>query len=615
MNIPTIGKVTPYPYQWEICEAIKEHIREQWREFDKTRHVKAAFVEAYVSAGKTILLGAIANHATQVGAKVLILARQSELVEQNSDECWNMDTPNSIYSASLNTKSTHFNCVVGTEGTVANALDTDFNDWVPHIILVDECHTISWRDVMGESKTQYAQIINHFKRKNPKVAIIGVTGTPYRGIESIQGPFWEEALEPKIDRQFLVENGYIVPTLFGFGHDDVKYDLDEFGPKSELGTEDFSSSELAAMQEKMDLSTTQKIMREVVEIAKDRNIVMVTCASLRHCEEAASVLPRGSFGIITQATPLKERRDILEKAKTGDIKYLLQIGCLTTGLNRPLIDTSVILRRIGSLTLLVQLLGRGMRLLKPEHVEAGIVKHDHLVLDYSGTMNSMQAMFDDPLLEQAELERAKKENEIKHCPVCGTENSEHARRCIGRDGNGDRCEFFWQSKICEDLVTARGTIKGCGAENDSTAKECRKCGKTLIDPNKALSGTHYSDEDWAEVISMDIKPCNNGGILVLINLDRMCDGKPEVAKLFYNPWSSPGSKRIFEQQFVNRFVSSWQWRKKVSAMPNNQALLKMKAMIMTPTHITHRLNDKGRSVVHGIQFRSGRKMMGSKVVE
>ena len=96
--------------------------------------------------------------------------------------------------------------------------------------------------------------------------------------------------------------------------------------------------------------------------------------------------------MITGSTSDDERELLLNQAKTGMVKFTCQIGCLTTGVDVPFWDTSVILRRIGSLTLLVQLLGRGMRLLTPELKEQGIVKHDHLVLDYSGTMDNMSEL-------------------------------------------------------------------------------------------------------------------------------------------------------------------------------------------------------------------------------
>lgn len=599
-----IGNIEPYPFQDNLISSITKEIRAQWASGNK---FKPVFVEAYVSAGKTIVIGAIANRCAQVGGKCLVLARIGELVSQNSDECWNMDTKNSVFSASLGIKSTHFNVVVGTEGTIANHLDREFasDGWRPNIILIDECHTVDWRDALNETPTsQYGKILKHFMDMNPKTAVIGLTGTPYRGLESILGDFWDKRLDPVIGRKYLVDNSYIVPTIFGYAHDDVGYDLSDFTPKSHGGTADFSSSELEAMSEKMDLTVTHKIMSEVMAITSQRNGVLVTCASEKHCKEAAEVLPANSFGIVTQSTGKKERKLILDGARDGSIKYVLQIGCLTTGVNIPLWDTSVVLRRIGSLTLLTQLLGRGMRLLKPEQVAAGITKIDHLCLDYAGTMAAMQQMFDDPFLEQAELERAKREFELKTCPVCETMNSEHARRCIGADVTTTlRCEFFWQSKECPH----------CQAQNDVTARQCRCCSGTLIDPNEALSGKHYSDDDWKRVLKMDLQPTGNGGIYVKLHLDAFTlKGEPEVAKMFFNPWASAGAKRVYQHQFVNRFCG-WGFARKVLALPNAEAVCNMKAMFDVPEFVTHRINERKQSVVHGIKFKSRTTMGGKKV--
>ena len=193
MEIPKLGKITPYPFQWKVIENTKNFIRKQFRgEIDN----QPSFIHAYVSAGKTIIAGALAVHCQSVGARLLILARTGELVEQDAEEVFNMGGACSLYSASLGQKSVYYSTVVGTEGTVANALDKEFSTWIPHIILIDECHEVSWQSVIDETDNQYARIINHFKKLNPKLVIVGMTGSPYRGVESIKGPFWKHEIEP-----------------------------------------------------------------------------------------------------------------------------------------------------------------------------------------------------------------------------------------------------------------------------------------------------------------------------------------------------------------------------------------------------------------------------------
>lgn len=598
--ISPIGNITPYPFQFEVVEAVKDHIRNEWRSFDKSKIVKPAFVEAYVSAGKTIMIGAVANHVTKAGGRTLILSRTSELVEQNSDECWNMDTKNSIFSASLGIKSKHYPVVVGTEGTVSNAINKQLDGWWPHVILIDECHEVCWRTVVElmkdpayETKNQYAKVITSMIKRYPKVAIIGFTGTPFRGVESIKGPFWSDRVGPRVSREFLVDNGYIVPTVFG--KNNVEYDFHEFdGTAKADGTEDYSAEDLRKMGDMADKSITAKIMEQVKEIGKTRGGMLITCASEKHCKEAASHLPAGEWVIITAKTNKNVRREALKKAAKGKIKYCLQIGCLTTGVNVPYWDTSIIMRRIGSLTLLIQLLGRGMRLPKGWMLSLDNVKSDHAVYDFSGTMENMYQMYDHPILADADMEKTKRKNlDPKKCPICKHKNGFYARRCSNLI-NGIRCEHFWVSKLCPK--------KGCGVKNDPGANECRSCGGIMIDPNEALSGKHYTMDDWKKVNDMSITPTKNGGVFVQIFFDTEIDGRPEVAKLFFSPFSSQGARRIWQQTFVNRFVEGWPARRKIGGLKNIEGIMKNKHLFRVPSKATHRINAKGRSVVNGVDF-------------
>ncbi|WP_236516390.1 hypothetical protein, partial [Escherichia coli] len=72
-------------------------------------------------------------------------------------------------------------------------------------------------------------------------------------------------------------------------------------------------------------------------------------------------------------------------------------------------------------------------MLKPEQIAAGYKKEDHLVLDFSSTMFELGGLYEDPILEEAEAQRAKRSGEQVPCPKCQTMNSPYARRCIGKD--------------------------------------------------------------------------------------------------------------------------------------------------------------------------------------
>lgn len=572
-------------------------------------------IDMSVGAGKTIMIGALAKHVTDKGGKVLVLARTAELIEQNSSDAWLMGCKNSIFSSGLGQKSISMPCVMGTEGTVVNYLNTHFtksnNTFVPALLLIDECHHADWQEVQAyiddnePPQTQYAKIIVHLMHQNPKLRIIGYTGSPYRGVTDIIGPFWKEKIT-EVSTMQLIELGYLVPPVFGFGDDSHAYDLSEFKPKGGKG-QDYTRDELNQMEKKIrsDLTMTQRIMEEVIERCKDRNGVLITCAGKKHCEQVAECLPDGSWGIVTDSTPTKQRRDILAKAKTGEIKYVIQVGCLTTGINVPLWDVCVILRRIGSLTLLTQLVGRVLRTLKKEHISAGFNKDDALILDYTDTFEAMGDIFNDPILDQALAKKAQETGEYQECPVCGTHNSMYAVRCIGKDDNpvDGRCEYFFQFVACES----------CGTKNAPTAQNCRNCDAIMIDPNSKLINKAYTDADYKPVKTMTFNPTkNHDGLWVIYELDSVYHKNgiayPEIAKELYKPFDKQPHQKARWRKFINDHINCNRFRRGVAGMRTVSEIIKNKAIFDVPVKITHRVNDKGFSIVNRKEFRSGREV-------
>lgn len=570
---------------------------------------KNAFHSMSVGAGKTINIAFMAKHISDKGGKVLVLARQGELVSQNSLDAWTIGLKNSVYSASLNKKSTYYPVIFGTEGTVQRALETEFREFKFSAILIDECHHADPADcLLDEPESQYGKIIKHFKTINPQIRIIGYTGSPYRGKESILGEFWEKQLSDVGTFQ-LINLGYLVPPVFGFSDDEHSYDLSAFTKQDK--TEDFTGKELQAMGRAItkEKNKTQAIMEEVIERTKDRLGVLITCASKKHCEQVAECLPGNSWGIVTDSTSTKERIRILEDAKTGKIKYVMQIGCLTTGINIPYWGVCVILRKIGSLTLLIQLVGRVLRTLKPVQIEDGLVKSEALILDYTDTFNSMGDIFDDPIISQAVASKEKQEGKAPlECPSCAEYNSEFAVRCCGVDSTSpdDRCEYFFKYNEC----------KSCQSKNAPTARSCRVCEAVLIDPNAALVNKAYTDADYKIVKSMLFSETKAGKIAIKYILDSTYfkDGEelPEFATEFFNVGTDrQPHERARWFKFIEQHINGVQFRRKAAAMRQTKDIITMKAMFDCPKEITHRKNDKGFSIISRKRFNSGREAFDS----
>lgn len=614
------GEIEPRPYQWLVYEKTAEVIRK----FGK--QPKPSYVTASVGAGKTIMIAMIARRFQDMGWEGLVIARQGEIIEQDAEELWNLSVKNSLFSASLGRKAYAYPLIAGTEGTIINGLfdktaddgtvtKSLLSDFSPRYILVDECHQVNWQDIISEQpETQYGVIMNELNRRckakyGHEVIVIGYTGSPFRGVESIKGAYWKHEIV-NISTKYLVDLGFLVPTIFG-GQDieDLQYDLHEFASSEVDGVQDFTDSQLKEMQEEIlkQGTLTQKIMLKVMELTRDRLGVLITCAGKKHCKEAAKYLPEGSYSIVTEDMGQKARRKALKDAATGRKKYTLQIGCLTTGVNIPYWDTSVILRKIMSLTLLTQLLGRPMRLLKPEQIAAGLVKENHLCLDFTGTMFELGGLYEDPILEEAEAQRAKRSGEQVPCPKCQTMNSPYARRCIGKDSTSPdgRCEEFFSFIRCGfDKHGIRIFDDGCGTKNDPTARYCRQCDHVLRDPNAALNERAYTDNEWTEVKDFKIELTKDEKGVVYRYFITKENGKDGWASEVFYPFGRQEKylKNQFKIKGLLNHVSDRNMIDNLMNCHNAKAFMAFTGLIRAPKRITHRFNDKGRDIIHRKEF-------------
>lgn len=614
------GEIEPRPYQWLVYEKTAEVIRK----FGK--QPKPSYVTASVGAGKTIMIAMIARRFQDMGWEGLVIARQGEIIEQDAEELWNLSVKNSLFSASLGRKAYAYPLIAGTEGTIINGIfdktaddgtvtKSLLSEFTPRYILVDECHQVNWQDIISEHpETQYGVIMNELNRRckekyGHEVIVIGYTGSPFRGVESIKGAYWKHEIV-NISTKYLVDLGFLVPTIFG-GQDieDLQYDLHEFASSDVDGVQDFTDSQLKEMQEEIlkQGTLTQKIMLKVMELTRDRLGVLITCAGKKHCKEAAKYLPEGSYSIVTEDMGQKARRKALKDAATGRKKYTLQIGCLTTGVNIPYWDTSVILRKIMSLTLLTQLLGRPMRLLKPDQIAAGLVKENHLCLDFTGTMFELGGLYEDPILEEAEAQRAKRSGEQVPCPKCQTMNSPYARRCIGKDATSPdgRCEEFFSFIRCGfDKHGIRIFDDGCGTKNDPTARYCRQCDHVLRDPNAALNERAYTDKEWTDVQDFKVELTKDAEGVLYRYLVVKADGKTGWAnEVFYPFGGKPKHLRdMFKMKALLPHLEDKSMMKKMMDCHDAKTFMHYAGLIRAPKRITHRFNDKGRDIIHRKDF-------------
>lgn len=635
-------------HQLPVIAAMQKHFRERvtvkWGERDIHPPIVC---NASVSSGKSILIAALAlavRQAANIKAKaaskklmlqVLVIQRQGELCMQNSEAAWQFNDDekllnNSLFSASCGkVKSTHFQVVYATEGTLSRALgfgvkakegeeDAPRNcqyrfspytldelalpddkrarlgKFHPVLIMWDEGHQIPY----DKPDSMAVKILEHFYDCKPELRLACFSGSCFRGTESIVGDtpqhLWKKfaSINPGdpsypeggvgdgiITTEFMIEQGWVVPPTFGYPDDSEKqYDFSHLHPS---GWE-YDEAEMDAVVS--DWEKLLAVCSDIIIKVADRKGVLIFAATQRHARQTAAAMKAlgvdpDTVGVITDKTKDKDRRRILADAKTGKIKYTINVAVLTTGVNVPYWDTLVFMRPIGSLVLLIQAIGRVLRLLivdgevpmfersnlfgktAQDRLEliAASTKPDALVLDYAGVMDTMGHLYDNQILEQAELDKAKKEKkDLIICPACdkagiGTMNAPTARRCIYRDPKGVRCEYFYHFRLCPS----------CDTKNDQVARECRSCKRMLIDPNAALNNKHYVDGESIPVRSMKA-------------------GHGAGGKLWFRYELSTGETPMeifYPHAGANKKVNNIIWAKFVDALPIDQrSKIRLRAM-------------------------------------
>lgn len=315
----------------------------------------------------------------------------------------------------------------------------------------------------------YMRIINHYSMKAQieqyKFKLIGLTGTPYRGKGvSIVGPdqlFKEKACS--ISTSWLIERGYLTKPYFGIPKSQT-FDFSQLRINSTGKFDQKQLSQIVDSNERL----TGEIMHEIVRVVESGHIGAFIFASTRkHCLECLRSLPQGQAAAITGETPHDERKKILESAKLGIIRYLVNVNVLTVGVDIPSFDVCAWLRPTESLVLYTQGIGRVLRL-HPGKLSA-------IILDFASNLDR-HGDIDDPIINEALQPRP--ENEKDYCIPCYTCNSLNlvtARRCVGVHNN-KRCDHYFDFKAC----------RVCQVENDITSRCCRSCDAELIDPNAKL---------------------------------------------------------------------------------------------------------------------------------
>lgn len=395
-------KIKPRDYQAEAVDLL----------FRTLKHDKESrpVIVLPTGAGKSVVAALICEQLAAVRFRVVILCRTKELVKQNHDRtrqlCPGMHT--SIYCGGLGVKDASGEFVFATAQSIAkNCSALGHRD----LVLVDEAHQMPAR-----SESQYQKIMAELADINPGVRLAGMTATPYRtdgGAIAGEGKQFSCIAYAKnlVD---MVNSGWLVPIVVADESDAV----DLSGVSVTAG--DYDESELGhifgerCIQHAFELS---EIARK-----RDRKSCIVFASTVLHANKICRELSKlgNSVSVVAGTTPAKQRDSIIGQFKSGKLRFLVNVGVLTTGFDAPNVDMVGLCRATMSHGLLYQILGRGMRLHEG--------KSDCLLVDYGGHHDrlgdiyspdyGMDAVEHDPT-DEAESAAAGKFFIARECRHCG----------------------------------------------------------------------------------------------------------------------------------------------------------------------------------------------------
>jgi len=490
--------MTLRPYQQEAVNAAKQWLRTS---------LDPCVIQAPTGSGKSHVIAALASwlHSISGGKHVLCLAPSAELVHQNKAKFEATGNPASVFSATAGGRSLRHPVVFGTPTTVRNKIRRFGEQFCS--VIIDEAHGLT---------PTIRSIIEHIRSQNPRLRVIGLSATPYRlgtgyifqmdeqgqptGIRA-RDPYFTARVYTIHERE-LITQGYLTPPVIGQingeHYDTLSMELNRSGQ--------FSAKDIDKAYHGHGRKTS-RIVADIVAQSQDRRGVIIFAATRQHAAEVLASLPPALSACVTGDTPKDKRKQILSGFLSHRIKYLVNVSVLTTGFDAPHVDVVALLRATESVSLLQQMIGRGLRI-APD-------KSDCLVLDYAENIER-HCPDGDLFSPDIKAHAAKGEQEtIKAiCPACRSTNefaarpnpdgfkhddegyfidlagarvttdegdmpAHFGRRCYGMVKQGstyERCEYRWTGKQCP----------ACYQDNDIAARYCSDCKHELVDPNEKL---------------------------------------------------------------------------------------------------------------------------------
>jgi superfamily II DNA or RNA helicase len=352
---------------------------------------KRIIIQASCGSGKTIIAASIVSSAIEKGKKVLFIVHYRELAYQalerftefgignevgiimaGEDSCLNLP----VQIASIQTYTRRLNLE-----------ELQYNPWFhkADLVIYDECHS-------SLAKTRKA-VLDLYKKDT---VILGLTATPCRADGRGLGEIYESIVSCTGIKE-LTDSGYLVPAIY-YGCKE-RPDLENIP----MVAGDFNKKVLG---ERVDLP---KLIGDIYDnwarIAIDRQTV-IFATNVKHSKHIRDLFQRRGINIehVDAHTPEEERRDILNRFKSGDVQVVTNCAIYGEGADFPWASCVVLAKPSKSYGRYIQMAGRGLR---PYPDKSNCIARDTLILTDKGSVKIQNITLDNAIWDGVSFVRHK----------------------------------------------------------------------------------------------------------------------------------------------------------------------------------------------------------------
>ncbi|RAK99251.1 DEAD/DEAH box helicase [Aspergillus ibericus CBS 121593] len=334
-------------YQEECIQAVLDHLHQGHKRLG---------VSLATGAGKTVIFTQLIGRIPPRNGhndKTLILVHRRELVEQAARHC-RLAYPDRTVEIEMG------NHVASGAGDIiiASIRSLTSKDRISKfdprrfkLVLVDEAHHIV--------APTYRTALQHFGLNDPSPdspALVGVSATFSRFDGLKLGAAIDHIVYHK-DYMDMIDEKWLSNAIFTTVRSEVNL--------SRVRKDKFGDFALGSLSEAVNTTKTNDItVRAWLANAQDRKSTLVFCVDIEHTRQLTEAFRE--LGIdaryITAGTPKEMRDEQLRSFKNQEFPVLLNCGLFTEGTDIPNIDCVLLARPTRSRNLLIQMIGRGLRL-------------------------------------------------------------------------------------------------------------------------------------------------------------------------------------------------------------------------------------------------------------